>query len=171
MDVLMVALRLIHVISGVLWAGSVFFFVSFVLPSASATGAEGQKFMQHLGLKSSFVLALTTAATLTMLSGLLMYWRLFGIRAEALTHAYSLFLALGGLAGIAAWIVAVTVNVPVNRRMRALSATIQAAGGPPRPEQLAEMGALAGRGATGARTVAVLLVLALLFMSTAQYAG
>lgn len=82
MDVLMVILRLTHVLSGVFWAGATFFLVSMIAPSVAATGAEGQKFMQYLALRSRMTVGLFLTATLTALSGVIMYVYLFGLNAD-----------------------------------------------------------------------------------------
>jgi hypothetical protein len=52
--------------------------------------------------------------------------------------------------------------------MQALTAEIATAGGPPTPDQLAEMGILGKRLAVGGRITATLLTLALIGMSAAE---
>lgn len=169
MDAYMVALRLIHIFSGVFWAGTVFFSVSYLTPAVAATGQEGQAFMRHLGLKTNLSPVLAGLATLTAVSGLLMYGNLFGFDADSASSTYSLVLGLSGIAGISGWFVGFFISFRANRRMKALSEKIAASGGPPSPEQIGEMQALAERFTLGARITAVLLVLALIGMSGAQY--
>ncbi|MGB3716048.1 MAG: hypothetical protein WA996_16605 [Candidatus Promineifilaceae bacterium] len=41
METWMVILRLIHIVSGIFWAGATFFLVGFVSPAVQATGLEG----------------------------------------------------------------------------------------------------------------------------------
>lgn len=69
MIVLMIVMRIIHNISGVFGAGTAFFMISFVASTVIATGAEGQKFMQQLALRSRFTTAMLAVAVLTVLSG------------------------------------------------------------------------------------------------------
>ena len=65
--------------------------------------------------------------------------------------------------------VGVVVSMPAARRLGALAATIAKAGGPPAPDQRAEMQRLQGRMATAAQIVAFLLVLATAAMAVARY--
>ena len=44
MDLLVLALRWIHIFGAVFWAGGSFMMVSFIEPTAMKTGEEGQKF-------------------------------------------------------------------------------------------------------------------------------
>lgn len=168
MDTWMVILRLIHITAGVFWAGSTFFLVSFIAPSVQATGAEGQKFMQQLGLRSGMTNALAGAATLSALSGIIMYILLTDFDSEVMRATYFVILAIGGIAGISGWFVGFFVQNLTTRRMQALAADIAASGGPPSPEQMAEMQALAQRIGLGGRITAVLLTIAVVAMASAQ---
>lgn len=81
-DVLMVISRLHHVLSTVFGVGATFFLVSMIAPSVTAIGAEGQKFMQYPALRSRMTVGLFVTATLTALSGVIMYVYLFGLNAD-----------------------------------------------------------------------------------------
>jgi len=100
MNVLMISMRVVHIFSGVFWVGVSFFNIGFLQPTVRATGAEGQKVMQHLSSQTRFTLTAYTAATLTLLSGWIMYWYLFGFRFSVLSSGYGLFLTIGSIAGI-----------------------------------------------------------------------
>lgn len=45
---LLVFMRLIHVIAGILWAGTAVFYLFFVKPTALSLGPIGPQFMQNL---------------------------------------------------------------------------------------------------------------------------
>jgi uncharacterized membrane protein len=45
MNIALVLLRLIHIFSGVFWAGSAFVLARFIQPAAAATQPESNKFM------------------------------------------------------------------------------------------------------------------------------
>ena len=47
MNTLVLVLRLLHIISGVFWAGSTMLAVFFVEPTAKAFGAAGERFLAH----------------------------------------------------------------------------------------------------------------------------
>jgi hypothetical protein len=170
MNFLMVILRLIHIFSGVFWAGTSFFNLAFLANTVNATGDSGRMVFQHLVFKTRFAVTMLTLALLTFLSGLLMYWRLSGFRPGYLTTGYGLVLTLGAIAGLLALGAGYGMQYRVIQKMKAVRAEIEASGGPPSPEQMAKMQSLAQSAATGARVTTIFLVLALIGMSVAQYA-
>jgi hypothetical protein len=167
----MIVLRLIHIFAGVFWAGTSFFNLAFLSNTVNATGDEGRKVFQHLVFNTRFAVTMLTLALLTFLSGLLMYWRLSGFRPGYLTTGYGLILTLGGIAGLLALGTGYGMQYRVIQKMKALRAEIEASGGPPSSDQMAQMQSLAQSAATGARVTTALLVLALIGMSVAQYAA
>lgn len=169
MNYLMIAMRIIHIFSGVFWAGTSFFMISFVTPSVIATGAEGQKFMQQLAFRTRFTTAMMAVALLTVLSGLVMYWEIFEFKSAALSTGYGLMLTLGAIAGFIGLLTGYFMQNRTTGKMKALSAAIGAAGGPPTPEQQAEMQALSSTVTRGGQITSVMLALAILGMSIAQY--
>lgn len=170
MAALMIVLRIVHIFSGVFWVGFSFFNIRFLQPTVRATGPEGQKTMQYLTQKTRLLSTVYATATLTMLSGLLMYWILFGFRTSALLSGYGLALTTGGIAGVIAWIYAVIVIRGIFTRMQAIGQAIQAQGGPPTPEQARDLQALVARLNRVGQVALGFLVIALLGMSIAQYA-
>ncbi len=169
MNFLMISMRIIHIFAGVFWVGTSFFMISFVTPSVIATGAEGQKFMQQLAFRTRFTTAMMAVAVLSVLSGLVMYWEIFEFRLNALSTGYGLVLTLGAIAGFIAFLSGYFMQNRITGKMKALSAAIAAADGPPTPEQQAEMKALGETVARGGQVTSVFLALALLGMSIAQY--
>jgi len=69
---LMIVLRVIYIFAGAFWVGVSFFNIYFLQPTVRATGAEGSKVMQHLTRGTRFATTVYAAATLNMLSGLIM---------------------------------------------------------------------------------------------------
>jgi len=161
-------LRLIHIVSGIFWAGASFFMVSFVSPAVEATGPEGQKFMRQLGLKSGFSSAMAATGTLTAVTGIIMYVILTDLDHTVMSATYFAVIGLGSLAGLAGWIVGFVMQNRSTVRMKAIVAEIESTGGPPTPEQMAEMQALGQRVGQGARIGAVLLTVAVVCMAAAQ---
>jgi uncharacterized membrane protein len=169
MNFLMISMRIIHIFSGVFWAGTSFFMLSFVAPSVIATGAEGQKFMQQLAFRTRFTTAMMAVAILSVLSGLVMYWEIFEFRLNALSTGYGLMLTLGAIAGFIGFLTGYFMQNRTTGKMKGLSNSIAASGGPPTPEQQAEMKSLSGTVSRGSQITSVFLALALLGMSIAQY--
>jgi uncharacterized membrane protein len=163
-------LRVIHIFSGVFWVGFALFNIGFLQPTVKATGAEGQKTMQYLTQKTRLLSTVYATATLTMLSGLIMYWILLGFRSSALLSGYGLVLTIGGIAGVIAWIIAVVVIRGIFNQMQTIGQEIQAQGSPPTPEQATQMQALVARLGKVGQVALVFLVIALLGMSIARYA-
>jgi uncharacterized membrane protein len=169
MNFLMISMRIIHIFSGVFWAGTSFFMLSFVAPSVIATGAEGQKFMQQLAFRTRFTTAMMAVAILSVLSGLVMYWEIFEFRLNALSTGYGLMLTLGAIAGFIGFLTGYFMQNRTTGKMKGLSNSIAASGGPPTPEQQAEMKSLSETVSRGSQITSVFLALALLGMSIAQY--
>lgn len=81
MNMLMTLLRVVHIVARVFWVVVSFFFDTGILePTVQAIGAEGQKVMQHLTSQTRFTEMAQAAATLTLLSGWIMYWNQFRFR-------------------------------------------------------------------------------------------
>lgn len=169
MNTLMIVLRIIHIFSGVFWVGVSLFNIGFLQPTIQSTGSEGQKVMQHLTTQTRFTMTVYTAATLSLLSGLSMYWILFGFRLSALGSGYGLSLTIGGLAGVIAWFMALFVIRRIIGRMQAVGKAVQKQGGPPNAQQAAELQAAGAQMAQMGRWGIALMVVALLGMSVAQY--
>jgi hypothetical protein len=76
MNVYLILLRLIHIGSGVFWAGTAIMIAAFLEPTVRAAGPEGGRFMQQLTGQSRFSLSMSLSALLNALSGPLLYWPL-----------------------------------------------------------------------------------------------
>src|SRR2546428_10029134 len=61
-DATMILLRVIHILSGVFWAGATFFLVGFLQPVVAASGPEGGRLMQRLTSQKRFQMAMPVAA-------------------------------------------------------------------------------------------------------------
>lgn len=163
-------LRIVHIGAGVFWVGSILFFARFIFPSALALGPAAGPFMDQLNRVRKVPQALLGAAVATILSGLFLYWRAsLGFQWAWMRSPTGMVFGLGGLFALTAFFVGVLVNRPTAERLGQLGAAIQAKGGPPSPEQAAEMQRLQGRIGAALRAVALLLVLATAAMALARY--
>jgi uncharacterized membrane protein len=167
MNALMIVLRVIHVLSGVYWAGAAFFLVAVLSPTVQEAGPEGGRFMQRLAGGSRMGPRFTIAAILTVLSGIVIYV----IRGHwnGLGTPEGIVLAIGALAGLTAFGHGFAVQGRASQRMAALAKEMAARNGPPTPEQMAEAQALGAKLSRGAVTTAVLLIVAVLGMATFEY--
>lgn len=167
MDLLMVFLRLIHLFAAILWVGGTYFMILFISPSATAVGADAEKFMAQFTRRSGLQRWMTSAAILTVLSGLLMYGYLFqGL--PPLNVGNTLALSIGSVAGIAAGGIAGSLG-GLTRRLGQLGEEMAKAGGPPKPEQLAQMADLREAMASRSALNAILLTIALAGMTLSEY--
>ena len=73
MSPLITVLRLIHILCGVYWAGTVFFFVTFLEPTIRSLGPDGGKVMIRL-FERGYLKLLPIFAVVTVLSGLWLLW-------------------------------------------------------------------------------------------------
>ena len=164
------ALRLIHILAGVFWAGAMFLMAGFLLPTIGATGEAGGRFMQHLVQRRRLPTFLGIAAALTVLSGVTMYARM-----AAATHGAwastppGMAYGIGGLAAILGATIGVLIGSRAGGRMAALGQSIAQAGRPPSPEQQAEIQRLQGRMRFAARSAAGLLAIAVGAMAIGRY--
>ena len=69
MDAVLIVLRFLHIVGGVLWAGSAIFYVLFVEPGVKALGPAGPKFMQELIQARKYPLFMNVVSILTVLAG------------------------------------------------------------------------------------------------------
>lgn len=169
MDYYVILLRIIHILAGVFWAGGAFALVGFVSPAAAQAGPAGGQFMQRLVLGTRWVLAVSAAAGLAVLSGLLLYWRASGgLRPEWLSTGTGIAFTIGGLAGVTAMFIGVRVGGS-SRQLAELGKQIGSAGGPPSPEDAARLAALGARLQSLGTVTVTLLVIAVLAMSSARY--
>lgn len=163
-------LRLVHILSGVFWAGTNFVMAGFINPSVKATAPESGKFMQYLAQKSGLPRFAELAGWLTIFAGLGLIWIVSGgFQPSWFTTRRGISLTIGALLAIAAMILAYAVQKPAVRRLAVLGQEIQAAGGPPTPEQLAAVQAQQRKLSQGARWTAILLALAVTGMALARY--
>lgn len=154
MDWYVLVLRLIHVIGGVFWAGAYLALVRFFVPSVrSGEPAEGRimgRLMPKMGP------ALGGAATLTVISGVLLFTRDFG--AASSVSASMIGFGIGGLAATIAWLLGILMFTPLGRRF-GWGFTPGAEGNESASPAVTRLGP----------TVAVLVFVAVLSMSVSRY--
>ena len=170
MNTYIIILRLIHILCGVLWAGGIFMLHLFVIPAINASGPEGGKVMRQLSATNHFTTVMTSAATLNIIAGLLLYWNISnGLSPEWIHSPYGMTVTIGGLLAIVAYILGITINRPGVNRITKIGNDIAAAGGKPTESQVAEMTSIRARIAVNTRNMAVLLAITVACMAAARY--
>jgi uncharacterized membrane protein len=166
---MLLTLRILHILTGVFWAGTMFFIVSFLMPAIQDAGPQGGPVIQALGKRRLFVW-MPVMAMLTILSG----FALYGMRAMGggswAAGKEAQMLGIGGVAAVIAFIIGMVVTRPAMTRIDALSG--QLAGMPTGAERdatMAELARLRKKSLMGSRGVATLLLITVITMAIAQY--
>lgn len=166
---MIIVLRFIHIISGAFWFGATMFTARFLMPSLKAAGPAAGPVMAQLNQRK-LSQAMMGAAILNVVSGVWMMFELSGGNMGAWMHLpSSQVFSAGGTLAILALIIGMIMNPPAVKRMSAIAAAVQARGGPPTPEEAAQLEALQGRLRTGTIIVATLLFAAVTAMAVARY--
>lgn len=167
MDYTKEILRLIHILGGMYWFGSVLMMYFFVTPSVVATGDAGQQFMKYLGGKSGLSNSILVAALGSALAGAWLYWiDSNGFQSTAwMTSSSGATFGLGGVFGAIALVLGIIVNRTIAAIGR-LGAQIQ---GKPTPEQMSQMGSLQIRNATAMKFTVYSLIISAICMAGARF--
>jgi len=169
MDAPMVILRMIHILSGVVWAGAVIFLTAVLQPEIAGGGPEAGRFMQRLASQSRFRLVMAIAPMLTVLSGLVLYGRVSaGFQIAWITTGTGLSLTIGALATLLTFVVFGVFQRPVAARLQVLGGEVQRSGGSPTSAQAAEMQVLQRRMRQTMWWATLLLTVSVLTMSGAR---
>ncbi len=166
----LLTLRIIHIVAGVLWAGSAISYFIFVSPTVKTLGPAGPKFMQNFIEKRRYPVFMNVASALTIVAGALLYWIISGrLQPAWIMTGPGVVLTIGAVAAIIVYGVGFFMIRPRAERLGSLSKEIAAADGPPTAEQAAELNKL-GKEMTQIEFVdVILLTISLLAMATARY--
>lgn len=167
---LIIFLRLIHILGGVFWVGTVFVIAWFLIPSNRATGQAGIVVMQEVMVRRKLSIYLMIAMGLTILSGLAMYARMMMTTHGAWgSTMMAKVIGFGALCGIVGGAIGGSVSKAAGLKMAAIGNAIQASGQPPTAAQTAEIEALQDKMQKVMGYVAALLVIAVAAMASARY--
>jgi uncharacterized membrane protein len=169
MYALAVTLRLIHIFTGVYWAGTMFFFVTFLDPSLRSLGPDGGKVMIRM-FERGYMKVLPIVASLTVISGLWLLWILSGgFDSTYLSSPVGMALSTGGGFAILAWLIGIVFIRPAGARIWEIAKAMPQADEARRNALVAEMGQVRARTVAGGRLVFGLLVLSVALMAIARY--
>lgn len=162
------AMRFIHIIAGIVWAGGAILMNLVIGPAIGATGDAGRQFAGHLMGKTPFSKIMLGAGLLTVLPGTYLY----GVSSNWFTSAWmrsgqGIGFGIGALAGIAALVFGFMIG-NTNRALAVLGAQIQ---GKPTDEQMTQMGALRKRQAFVTVANTIFILLSIVLMASARLLG
>jgi len=166
----LIVLRVLHIFTGVFWAGGVFYIAFFVFPAVNALGADGSKFMQQLTRTRSMPTLMSVAGITNVIVGLRLMQIMSGnFQAAWFQSNHGIAITVGAITAIGALTIGLFLNRPRANRIAAIGAAIAASGGTPTPEQIQELGKLKKKLETGVKVMAWHLLVTVLLMSCARY--
>jgi hypothetical protein len=162
-------LRLLHILSGAFWYGAVIFSARFMMPALGAAGPAAGPVMGEL-IKRKMPEAMMGAAIINVLAGLGMIYVVSGgnVGAWMQLNSSKTFMA-GATFAITALVIGMVINAPAAKRLGGVMAGVAKRGGPPSPEEAAEVGRLQARINMGMLLLTIFLTLAVAAMAVARY--
>lgn len=170
--VYVIVFRIIHIMAGIFWGGSVFLFAVFIQPSVAAIAPAGAPFMGELLGKRKFVDRLIGLGVATVTAGLFLYWHdwhEFGSWGTWIGSRFGVTMTIGAVLALTALGTGIFGTRPNVMRLLSLGRQAAEAGGPPPPEMAAEIGRIQNLLKILGRTGFGLIALAALAMSIARY--
>jgi uncharacterized membrane protein len=169
MDYGLILARILHIVLGVLWVGSMFFMTVFLMPSLAEAGPDAAKVGAAL-TRRKLMIFLPIVALITMLSGLWLYWRVsLGFAPEYMRSGPGQTYGIGAALAIIAFILGVAITRPAMMKSMRLAQSAMSASPPERDAMMAEAQALRARGASAGRVILSLLMGAAIAMSIGRY--
>jgi uncharacterized membrane protein len=167
--ILLLVMRLLHILSGIFWAGAMLFTARFLLPAMQDAGPDGAKVGAALAQRG-FLVVMPIVALVTIVSGSWLYWRVSGgFQDSFMRSGMGVTLGIGALCAITAFLVGVTVVRPAMTRAMALAQSAAQASPAERDGMLQSAQALRTRSNAATQVVALFLGLAAAAMALARY--
>ena len=165
-------LRLVHILSGVLWTGSVVFIAMMFVPAVRAVGPSGAGVMREIMENRKMPIWLMLASLLTLISGISLAWIDAGTMGmDWFRRGAGFVFGLGAASAIAGGLIGGFVNAPAGKKMGILLARLQKEGRPPSEDEAAQIRKLQSTLFNATRITAFLLVVATGFMAVARSFG
>lgn len=151
--------RIIHVLGGVIWVGSMFFVAMFLIPAMTEAGPDSAKVMTALN-RRNFMVVVPVIAILTILSGLWLYWRAsMGFSPAYMSSGPGKAYGTGAVLAILAFVVGITMTRPAMMKAEQLG----------RDGKMAEAQAYRAKGARWGKIIGFLLIGAATLMALGRY--
>lgn len=170
MNAELLVLRLVHILGGIFWVGSMIFTSFFLMPALRSSPAVAGQVMAGLQKRRLFTF-LPIVALLTILSGIRLLWIVsVGFSEAYLSTATGRMFSASAVAAIVAFLLSVLVSRPGFVRVGRLGATLSTTTDEGAKQRIsAEMQRLSRRVSAANAIVAALLLLAAAGMATARY--
>lgn len=170
MSIELLVARLLHVLLGVFWAGTMIFNALFLVPAMGEAGPDAAKVMAGIQ-RRRFMDVMPLVALVTILSGLWLLWMTSGgFNAGWMRSPTGMAYSWGALFALVAFGIGVGILRPAMMRIGRITAQAAQAADPAQRESLlAPVPALRRRSMLAGRAVAVLLALATALMGIARY--
>jgi hypothetical protein len=163
-------IRLLHVLTGVVWVGGAILIAGHLMPAVRAAGAGGAAVMKQLTVVQRLPAKLALLGITAIASGGYLLWiESAGLSSNWISTGPGITYCVGAIATLLAAIIGIGINIPAANRMGALAAAVNARAQGATPDENQTLGRLAARIAGGTRVVALLLVLATASMAVARY--
>ena len=169
MNIVIIILRILHIVAGISWAGGAIHYFLFIGPTAKATAPESQKFMGYLMEQRRWTKFMSAMSLLTVLAGGALYYRLGSVNWDWVTTAPGIGFTTGALTGILLFGAGHLLIAPRIRNMAKISQEIQANGSLAFEQQVARLHQIQKEMEIIGKVDFVLIVIAVLTMSTARY--
>ena len=167
MDALIVVMRILHIVFGVFWVGTVFFMVFILTPRLRALGPTIQSPVMRV-LMPVMIPYMMVSAIITVLSGVVLTLVLrWGALGTLFTTGWGWSMIVGFVTSLVAAFIGFGIVIPLGRRQAALASSIE--GRPPGPEEAQQLGQLGARIGSLTLTNFVLLIIATVTMAIARY--
>jgi uncharacterized membrane protein len=165
----MIALRVVHIVIGVFWAGGMLFMNFVIGPALGSLGPDGLKVMRALHRRRYFEIVLT-AGLLTILAGVdLMRRDSAGFDPAWFRSRFGMGLSTGMIAAIIAFLIGAFFIRPAMNRILKIADEMEAAAPDARPAIGARMGAVRARFIALGSVASLFLVIAVVSMAVARY--
>jgi hypothetical protein len=169
MSFTLLTMRLLHVVLGTFWAGTLIFNALFLQPAMRDAGPDGARVAGGL-IRRRFLDVMPLVAFVTIGCGLWLYWHVSGgFQASYMRSLTGMTIGVGALAALVAFVIGLSILRPALLRAAALSQAAAQAPAAERDAQMATVQTLRVRAAVAGRVVAGLLVLAAATMAVARY--
>ena len=162
--------RIVHVVTGAFWFGTVAFTATFLMPSMAEAGPDAGKVMVAMRRRHFFEVV-PAIASVTVVTGVWLYWRFTGgFSAEVMSTRGAMVFGTGGAVGITALLIG--VHVMRANSLKAMDTVGKAMGLPDGPDKAGMMKTAQTHRAkafTAARIVAFLLATTAALMALGHY--
>jgi hypothetical protein len=167
----MTLFRIVHILAGIAWAGSVYLLVVYIQPSAAAIAPAGTPLMMELLSRRRLVDGLIGLGSATVIGGLFLYWHdwhLFPSFGDWIGTNFGAAITIGAISALLALAFGIFGTKPNVKRLIALVRQAADAGGPT-PEVSEQIARTQRLLKIFSRISLALIAVAALFMATGRY--